>query len=338
MVQRVTLDAMIPREDFAREEAEIVVNTFTDFPVSHLNDASPYLKLLRKPDFQRETNYWSPEQVATFIASFVDAEVIPSLILWKSSTYIFIIDGGHRLSALRAWINDDYGDGSISSAFYNGEIPVEQKKIAKKTRQLVEQRVGRFTYLQSLAGNQRNTDVVKRRVSALLTRALQLQWIQGNIASAETSFFKINSQGTPLDETEAMLIRNRKTAIAIASRAILRAGAGHKYWSSFGSENIKLIEDSAASFYKYVFQPEVEAPIKTLDLSLGGSISPIDALSLLMEFLILAGSKTFDRSLPIRLTQTPTRASAFGHDGYRHPPARRSGFPPIAPRVSEAFS
>jgi hypothetical protein len=28
--------------------------------------------------------------------------------------YIFVIDGGHRLSALRAWMEDDYGDGTIS--------------------------------------------------------------------------------------------------------------------------------------------------------------------------------------------------------------------------------
>lgn len=25
-----------------------------------------------------------------------------------------MIDGGHRLSALRAWVEDDYGDGHIS--------------------------------------------------------------------------------------------------------------------------------------------------------------------------------------------------------------------------------
>ena len=34
-----------------------------------------------------------------------------------------------------------------------------------------------------------------------------------------------------------------------------------------------------------------------------------------------AGDTINVETLPIRLTQTPTRASAFGHDGYRHPPA-----------------
>ena len=58
----------------------------------------------------------------TFVASFLDNEVIPSLILWKAPAYMFVIDGGHRLSALRAWMEDDYGDKAISLAFYGGEI------------------------------------------------------------------------------------------------------------------------------------------------------------------------------------------------------------------------
>ena len=257
MVKRVTLDAMIPREDFAREEDETVVNLFGDFPISHLEGSSPYLKLLRKPDFQRETNHWSPDELATFIASFVDGEVIPSIILWRSPTYIFIIDGGHRLSALRAWMTDDYGEGSISLAFYKGEIPDEQRKIAKRARALVEGHVGRFSSLQSMAANPNAPDAMKRRANVLLTRALTLQWIQGNAASAETSFFKINSQGTPLDETEEMLIRNRKRPIAIAARAVLRAGSGHKYWSAFSEAIRGEIELSAARFYRYVFSPSL---------------------------------------------------------------------------------
>jgi len=37
------------------------------------------------------------------------------------------------------------------------------------------------------------------------------------------------------------------------------------------------------------------------------------------------------RSVPIRLTQTPTRASVDPHGGHGHPPARRSGFSSVAP-------
>lgn len=145
MARRVNLDAMIPREDFEVKEEETAIDLFKDFPITHLAPESPYLKLLRKPDFQRETNHWSPEQVATFIASFLDNEVIPSLILWKSPGFIFVLDGGHRLSALRAWIMDDYGDRSISLDFYGNEVSKDQKQIAIRTRKLIEQRVGRYT-------------------------------------------------------------------------------------------------------------------------------------------------------------------------------------------------
>jgi hypothetical protein len=259
---------MIPRADFgqADEEAAASGDLIRDFPVHHLTAVSPVLKLLRKPDFQRETNHWTPEQMVTFIASFVDSEVIPSLILWKSPVYIFVIDGGHRLSALRAWIEDDYGDNTISLSFYGGEISEEQKRIAKRTRKLIEETVGRYSDLL------KKVDVtpVVARAKTLFTRSLTLQWVYGNASVAETSFFKINSQGTPLDEIEGMLIRNRKKPIAIAARAILRAGGGHKYWSSFKEEQQKQIEQLAEQFHKLLFNPEIDTPLKTLEVPLGG--------------------------------------------------------------------
>lgn len=290
MPQRVSLDAMIPRADFgiADEDANLSGELIRDFPISHITADSPVLKLLRKPDFQRETNHWSPEQIATFVASFLDSEVIPSLILWKSPQYIFVIDGGHRLSALRAWMSDDYGDGPISSAFYGPDISDDQKRIAKRTRKLIEQTVGRYSRLK----DQVDATPIVRRAKTLFTRALTLQWVHGNANVAETSFFKINSQGTPLDETEEMLIRNRRKPIAIAARAILRAGGGHKYWSAFGDLESKQIEELAEQFHGLLFDPEADTPIKTLELPLGGSVSPVDALSLLIEFLTITANRS----------------------------------------------
>lgn len=290
MARRVNLDAMIPREDFGRQDDVYELDLFGDFPIANLITESPILKLLRKPDFQRETNHWTPDQVATFVASFLDNEVIPSLILWKSPQFIFVIDGGHRLSALRAWVEDDYGDGPISRNFYNGEIPDEQKRVAKRIRTLIEKQIGRFSTLKNLVDS-KETDLIARRAKRLFTRSLTLQWIQGNASVAETSFFKINSQGTPLDETEEMLIRNRRKPIAISARAILRAGQGHKYWSAFSEEARSEVEQLAAEFYDLLFEPEAEQPLKTLDVPLGGSVSPVDALSLLIDFLTIAGSR-----------------------------------------------
>jgi hypothetical protein len=294
MAKRVDLDAMIPREDFEVAEETYVLDLIKDFPVTHLANESPILKLLRKPDFQRETNHWSPDQMVTFIASFLDSEVIPSLILWKAPRYIFVIDGGHRLSALRAWMLDDYGDGAASLAFYKGEISNRQKDIAKYTRKLIEQRVGRYSTLLSQVDTKNADEIVRRRGQVLVTRALPLQWIQGDASVAETSFFKINSQGTPLDDTETLLIKNRRKPIAIAARAILRAGSGHKYWSSFSAERIAEVEKVTGDFHEKIFEPESEEPLKTLELPLGGSVSPVDALALLIDFLDIAGTRDKD--------------------------------------------
>jgi hypothetical protein len=294
MAKRVDLDAMIPRQDFAIEEQPYVLDLMSDFPIRHLEKDAPVRKLLRKPDFQRETNHWTPEQVATFLASFVDSEVIPSLILWKSPRYIFVIDGGHRLSALRAWMEDDYGDNTISKDFYASEISKTQKDVAARTRRLVEERVGRYSNLINSVDSQSATPQERKRAQVLVTRALALQWVTGDAKVAETSFFKINSQGTPLDDTEKLLISHRLKPIAIAARAILRAGTGHKYWSSFAEESRRSIEDVTQSFHDKIFKPEAEEPLKTLELPLGGSVSPVDALALLIDFLTIAGSRDID--------------------------------------------
>lgn len=300
MARRVNLDAMIPREDFEIKEEETAIDLFKDFPITHLSPESPYLKLLRKPDFQRETNHWNPDQVATFIASFLDNEVIPSLILWKSPGFIFVLDGGHRLSALRAWVEDDYGDRNISLNFYGNEIPKDQRQVAARTRKLIEQKVGRYTNLKGKVGS-KTPGIETKRANTLFTRSLTLQWVQGSADVAETSFFKINSQGTPLDDIETMLIRNRKKPIAISARAILRAGTGNAYWSSFEDEKKTIVETLSKDLYANFFEPEIDMPLKTLDVPLGGSVSPVDALGLLIEYLTISGTtqaygaKTIDK-------------------------------------------
>jgi hypothetical protein len=290
MANRVDLDAMIPREDFGVVEDTFSLDLMSDFPIRHLAKDAPVLKLLRKPDFQRETNHWTPDQLVTFIKSFVDGEVIPSLILWKAPSYIFVIDGGHRLSALRAWMEDDYGDKHLSKAFYKNDISKKQIEVAQKARKLVEKQVGRYTDLVASI-DLKSSDPAHRRAQVVATRALPLQWIQGSAATAESSFYKINSQGTPLDETETTLIKNRHRPIAIGARAIVRAGSGHKYWSAFSPECVQEVERVTAKVYEDVFKPEMAEPVRTLELPVGGSVSPVDALALLIEFLSVAGTR-----------------------------------------------
>lgn len=293
MVNKVVLDAMIRRADFALQSESVSMELGNTLKLNEITGSSPIAKILRKPDFQRETNHWTPSQTASLIKSFVSGELIPALILWKSESYIFVIDGGHRLSALKAWVENDYGDGGISFSFFNKDIPPKQKKIAEQTRKLVEANVGRYSNFFSLTEDQLADDQEKAKLhSTIFSRSLNVQWVQGNQEVAESSFFKINTQGTALDPTEELLLRNRRKAYAVASRSIVRSGTGHKYWSNFTIEVQEEIERIAAIQHEIYFQPTVEEPIKTLDLPLGGTVSPVDILKLLIDLFVIIEGKS----------------------------------------------
>ena len=170
------------------------------------------------------------------IESFVNDELVPAIILWRNQGgYIFVIDGAHRLSSLGAWINDDYGDGQISTSYYGNYISEEQRHIAEKTRKLVNERIGSYKEIEAISRNRLTTDdKVKNEIAKNLgALAIQLQWVDGNASKAEDSFLKINQSATKISDAELDLIKNREYSYAIASRAIVRAGKGYKYWSAY---------------------------------------------------------------------------------------------------------
>jgi hypothetical protein len=284
----VNLDAMIRRADFALADGDL--SSFDAFATVSLRDLAPGSLLpasLRKPDFQRETNHWTPEQVVSLLQCFVNGDLIPSVILWRSPTYLYVIDGGHRLSVLRAWIEDDYGDGPLSLQFFGAAISDEQRKAAKLTRDLIAEKIGTWQHFSRMQ-SQDLTPTELRKINAIVTRGLQVQWVQGNAEKAEASFFKINTNGTPLDEIEELLLANRNKPIPIAARAVIRAGMGHKYWSRFSEPFGKDVEVVAQQVHLALFEPELNAPVKTLDLPLGGSKGVRTAMQVLIEFIVVA--------------------------------------------------
>lgn len=285
----VNLDAMIKRADFASEEAQ--ESLFENVSTISLRDFTKGGLIgpnLRKPDFQRETSHWNPKQVVSLLECFTNGDLIPSVILWQSPTYLFVIDGGHRLSVLRAWIEDDYGDGPLSNAYFGGEISEEQRVIAAKTRKLVNGTIGSWQHFQVKLDSDDLDLNERKKVNAIISRGLPIQWVKGDADKAESSFFKINTKGTPLDEVEELLLKSRKRPISIAARAIIRSGKGHKYWSAFSKDKSEKIEENAKSLHRILFEPEIKRPIKTLDLPLGGSKGVRTALQVLIEFLLIA--------------------------------------------------
>lgn len=290
----VNLDAMIKRADFAHKQDEnSSFETFNSIPARELASGSPIVALLRKPDFQRETNHWSPEQVVSLLECYINGDLIPSVILWMSPSYLFVIDGGHRLSVIRAWMEDDYGDGQISHKLFGHDISTEQKKAAEITRKLVKEKIGTWSYYKSLLEDNDNDDLTieqRKRISTLTARGLPVQWVKGDTSKAETSFFNINMKGTPLDSLEELLLRNRKKPVPIAARAIIRAGKGHRYWSLFDIEKAEKIEEQSLKLHRLLFDPEIKKPIKTLDLPLSGSKGIRTAIQILIEFILISNS------------------------------------------------
>jgi Protein of unknown function DUF262 len=288
----VTLDAMIQRADFAVGTSDSSgTEQIQTLSVESLSSQSMIVPMLRKPDFQRETNQWTPGQLVTFLKSYLDLELIPSVILWRSPAYVFVIDGGHRLSALRAWIEDDYGNGSMSRKYYGNEISDDQKRVAERVRKVVEREIGKHSQIKDAPVNPDSYDeTVVQRARNMATRSLSLQWVVGDAEKAESSFFKINTQGTPLDSTEELLLRNRKRPVAIAARSILRAGTGNKYWSRFDDKSADEIVEQSKKIHELIFKPYLKQPIKTLHLPLGGGSSPLLALDLLIKFTTLCSA------------------------------------------------
>jgi hypothetical protein len=291
----VNLDALIPREDFEEVKSDLepqAAKLPESFRLSDLVGGITYTAM-RKPDFQRETAYWNYKTVAEFVQSFVEGDLIPSVILWRSPTTgnLFIIDGAHRLSALIAWVNDDYGDKAKSMHFFEGIVPPEQEEAAIKTRNLIKKLVGSYETLQLAAKHPENSKaefVTRARNADIFT--IPLLWVVGNAIKAEESFYRINLKAVAIDPTELRMIRSRHKPSALAARAIIRGGVGHKYWAAFSEENQEQIRGTAKQIYDILFVPPLpKSPLNTLDLPIAGrSYSGGDSLGLIFDFVSLA--------------------------------------------------
>ncbi len=314
MAQKLFLDALIGRDDFDVQDSNITSQgphkttlSYNDFEIPGF-----FFSSLRKPDFQRETNEWDAEKVKDLIESFIDGDLVPAIILWKyADSYTFVIDGAHRISAIAAWVNDDYGDGKISRKYFDNSIPEQQVETAKKARELINNSIGSYSeYKEALYDNDMISDKIKKRLKTFGTRALQLQWVDGDSKKAENSFFKINQKSTPISDTEISILKSRRKPAGICSRAILRGGQGYKYWDIFDPDLAKKIKSEAERINDLIYSPVLYTPIKTLDLPLGGKNHAVSSLSMIFDLVNLleidsmeddlTGEKTLSSLVKIR--------------------------------------
>lgn len=284
----VNLDALIRRADLAApgEAAEDI----TSIAVTGLTAKGFLYPALRKPDFQRETANWTPEQVADLINTFTRRDLIPAVILWRAGHNVFVIDGAHRLSALIAWVHNDYGDGEISRKFFQNIIPFEQQKAADKARDLVNGSIGSYRDHELAIEYPANARPdVAERATRLGWQEIPTQWIRNaDHDKAEKSFFRINQGGTKIDPTEARILNGRRSATALSARAILRAGKGHNYWDKFPEDTQQRIEQLGGEINRLLFDPPLTLPIRTLDVPMAGQGYGPHVLPFLFDLINLA--------------------------------------------------
>jgi len=229
MAHKVNLDALIARSDFeiASGDEESMAPVFC---LPELESRKNTFRILRKPEFQRATSDWNPQQVVALVKNFLDRDLIPAIIVWNSSSRLqFIMDGAHRLSALMAWVNDDYGNGVISQQFYGIEkILRAQKEAHDETRKLISDTIGSYKQLlQISAEDGAGTPQERKRATGMNSLPVEVQhYSRKDPRLAERAFYRINQGGTPLNAEEREVIRTRRWPQSIAARAIWRTGKG----------------------------------------------------------------------------------------------------------------
>jgi len=281
---KVNLDALIKREDFETGGVDGTGGKEPIFKVEELSRDRMYFTVLRKPDFQRTTNNWTPEMIVDLVKSWLDGDLVPALILWhsKQSGKVFIVDGAHRLSALIGWVNDDYGNGSISSGFFD-EITLAQKKFHKTTQELMAQRVGSYQELHRMAMNPLPTDDPEkvRRGRAIATLQPAIQKVEGDAQTAENSFLKINANPATIDPTDLDLIRARRKPNAIATRALMRAGTD--YFAKLAK--VKEIDALAKEVHGIVFGPILDLSTQSPDVPRAGQPYSSEAFKMVLDMV-----------------------------------------------------
>lgn len=287
----VNLDALIRRADFVAEEGpDVGESDKKSVTKTDLLKGESFYASLRKPDFQRETAAWSPEAVRECIKAFVDGDLIPSVICWQSPSRLsFVIDGAHRLSAIMAWLMDDYGDGDISREFYNHKVPPEQSRIHQKTKKLVEEAVGEYKSVMIETREPGAYPKLAHIAKAIPHSGINLQWIRGGEREkAEKAFYAINQSAVRIDPTELKILNARFKSNAVAARAVVRNATGYKYWKGFSNEGKEDVERLARETYDLLYTPPLSEPIRSNELPIAGHGYGSQTLPLIYEMVNVA--------------------------------------------------
>lgn len=289
-MSKVYLDYLMPRESFRfleERKSEDEYETTDNRGDIRLRDiAEDWFKRLRKPDFQRETNAWTPETCVALLESLVRRDVIPGIIVWKSesSPMIYVIDGAHRLSVIRAWMLNDWGDKQIE--YYNEGQREEIVSGADEVRALVQERLGSYAefieanrvfFKVSADGRAPKSEMPDQQFKKALFYSrvkenvpIVIQWATGSYEKAEMSFLQINRNGERLSTFEQMLIEYRNGPYARVVSSIVSAGKTGYFWpekhlDAKSAAIVKEFPRLASAIHNTLFRPPHNGEVRDLN-------------------------------------------------------------------------
>jgi len=209
-------------------------------------------RTFRKPEFQRATHYWNDDKIIDLLRSVINGYIIPGVILWYNhkTEQVFVLDGAHRLSVIRAWVTDDWGD-SIK-AKKRGFVEPSEINAAKRIRERVNTEIGSFAHCQNVGElyselidedklpkehmSEQDFLLGKFIRNAPFTFQVPIQWVIGDYNVAEQSFIKINMGGQPLDDKQRKFIEFRRSPVIRAINGVATNGTNDAYWLDFKDE------------------------------------------------------------------------------------------------------
>ena len=195
MLQRSPMIAYPEQSLLKRDDFDI---TLADFAQSDI------INKLYKADNQRSTEYWSLRDIIRFIMLCTqDPNTWLTFLYWKDQNgAMYLIDGGHRLSSLYAWIKRYFVDEQVSSA---PKFSATQKEELRKIRKAL----GKYADFQNIL----NSDLEELQQAKYNIQHLKMRFVQvvGSPEDARRVFESINSDTKSLDKNEAYHLSHRGT-------------------------------------------------------------------------------------------------------------------------------
>jgi hypothetical protein len=346
---KVYLDHLIPRESLRfHRPIEPFVSTKLNKParlelVDLMGDSQRF-RFIRKPDFQRSTWAWTPEECVQLLESFRFGQVIPSIIMWTSpdNGYEYILDGGHRVSVVLAWLSNRWGRQIADFAPFIDDYETRQKitRAADSVERLVAARIGTIQSYQDastrLAELVTQGNVVPKEMmpddefqralfyQGIVSRsvAFHVLWVDGDYKTAERSFLKINKSGRQLSDWETRIVQDRDSSFMRCVMSTANPTAARHYWPQDADLNdsqkqtAKSMEMMSTLLNNNLFHPAVSVPVKQLTLPFMMS-SPSEKTRWISEFLTVTAGYRGQQAETDKLISETRRsdASDFLQDG-----------------------